>query len=240
MWREIWEKKGEKKPSNLTLKELMALDGFDMKTGEMTQETWMEIVDYIRDKLSLSKGQRLLEIGCGSGALSLPLSHYVSGIVGLDYSKSLVKIANTIAAPDDMVLVSEAKSLPLVNGFFNCVISHGVFFYFPDFSYAEKVLDEALRVTKKEAKILIMDIPEIAKKTQSEDFRAKMIGAEDYKRLYSNLPHLYFEKRWFINYAERNHLHIEVSDQAIKGYKNSPFRFNVLLQKNYNVSRNFC
>jgi ubiquinone/menaquinone biosynthesis C-methylase UbiE len=231
MWRKVWEKKGNVSSEGLTLKELMSLDGFDSNTGQMNENAWMEIMHVIKDKLQLCPNQRFLEVGCGSGAILLKLSEFIKKIVGVDYSRSLVKVANHVLPTSALVLASEAQRLPLKDCAFDSVLSCGVFLYFPDYDYAKNALEEMVRVAKPNARILIMDIPDQQKKIECERYRSAMIGKDEYKKRYQDLAHLYYDKNWFMKLADNLSLGSDIFDQNIKGYGNSPFRFNVLLNK---------
>ncbi len=211
----------------------MALDGFDSKTGQMDEKTWLEIIAIIREKLELSPNKRLLEVGCGSGAILFPLSKFVKKIVGVDYSKSLIKVAHKILPSTAVVLISDAKALPLADSMFDSILSYSVFFYFPNLDYAENVLKELIRISKPHSRILLMDIPDESKKTESEKHRIELIGEEEYRKRYHNLQHLYYQKEWFLKFSNDQSLGLQIFDQKIKGYGNSPYRFNVLLNKNY-------
>lgn len=51
-WKEVWERKGsEAKRENLTLGDLIAMDGFDKGAGKMTEETWMKAVERVKREL---------------------------------------------------------------------------------------------------------------------------------------------------------------------------------------------
>ena len=175
-WKGVWERKGrELKKEDLTLRDLIAMDGFDTATGTMTEETWMNVVEMVKRKLNLRKGDFLLEV------------------------------------------VTEACELPFKNDEFDAILSFSVFFYFPDYEYAEKVLSEMLRVSKKDAKILIADIPDLSKKEESERHRREALSEEEYNRLYSEHSHLYYDKKWFEDFANKNGLFVEIFDQNIEG-----------------------
>jgi len=74
-WKGIWERKGrELKKGDLILRDLIAMDGFDTATETMTEETWINVVEMVKRKLNLRNGDFLLEVGCGAGAMLLPLS----------------------------------------------------------------------------------------------------------------------------------------------------------------------
>jgi len=56
-WRVVWERKGgEGKRENLTLGDLIAMDGFDKGAGKMTEETWLKVVEIVKREPDLKEG----------------------------------------------------------------------------------------------------------------------------------------------------------------------------------------
>jgi len=228
-WQIVWERKGkEKTKEEFTLQDLIEMNGFDKGASKITKKIWLKAVEIVKDKLDFKRGDILLEIGCGSGAMIFPLARMGIKIVGIDYSFPLIKIAFKVVPKID-ALVSEAKFLPFKNRSFDKILSHSVFQYFPNLIYAEKVLLEIFRVAKCNAKILIMDIPDVFKKKESEKYRRGKLSREEYEKLYSCYPHLYYDKGWFENIAKNLGYKFEIFDQNIPQYGNAPFRFNILL-----------
>ena len=230
-WREVWERKGrerERERENLTLGDLIAMDGFDKGAGKMTEETWMKAVEIVKRELEIKEGDFLLEVGCGAGAMLLPLSEIGIKVAGVDFSSSLIEVAKR-AIPDLITHVGEACKLPFGSNEFDAVLAYSVFHYFPDYEYAERTLLEMLRVSKEDGKILIMDIPDFSKKGISEEHRRGALSEEEYTRLYSGHSHLYYDKNWFKDFAERKGLFVKIVDQNMEGYGQCFFTFNVLL-----------
>ena len=103
------------------------------------------------------------------------------------------------------------------------MLAHGVFLYFESLEYAERVLAEMIRVGRPAAKLLIMDVPNAARRGETETAR-RAAGA-------SLIPaHLYYPKDFFQAFAEKNHRRATIFDQEVPGYGNAAFRFNVLLE----------
>ena len=230
-WKEVWELKGlEAGEDELALKDLLVIDGYNTAQGTMTEDRWMKAIEMVKKELKLKKDDYLLEVGCGAGAMLLPLSKIGIKVAGIDYSTSSIEVAKKVI-PNLIVQTAEACKLPFRDNEFDAILSFSVFFYFPDYEYAERVLLEMLRVSRNGAKILIADIPDLSKKEMSERYRRKSLSKEKYNQLYSEYPHLYYSKKWFRNFVERRGLFVKVFDQNIGGYGNSKFRFNVLITK---------
>lgn len=230
-WRSIWERKGGEAQS-LTLQELIYLDGFDKGAGRMTEEVWLKVVETVVKELELSNKDYLLEVGCGSGAMLVPLSKMNIKLAGIDYSKSLIQVAQKAVSGIEL-RVCEANDIPFEEKTFSKILSFSVFQYFPDFDYATKVLLEMKRVLKTRGKILIMDIPDLSTKTECENQRAQALlkqeGSAYRPEENRDYSHLYYPKSFFTDFAETQNLSIKVFDQEVPGYGNSPYRFNVLL-----------
>lgn len=231
-WQKVWEKKGCA-AEGITLKALIAADGFDGGAGKMTEAVWLNLVEQIKSELRLDEASSLLEVGCGSGALLLPLSALPMKLAGVDYSSSFIEIAKKALHGLD-ARVSEAASLPFPNESFARVISHGVFHYFPDEAYVERVLNEMLRVLEKNGGLLIADVPDLAKKEMSENLRcslARQEGKDYLTTSNSDYSHLYLSKEFFRDFFQGKGLVAKVFDQRLEGYGNAPFRFNVTVWK---------
>lgn len=230
-WNDIWIKKGNiNLKDDLSLLDLIKADGFDLGGGVMTETKWLDMIEKVKKKTQLLSGNKILEVGCGSGAFLYPL--YLEkkyNIFGVDYSTTLLELAKKVM-PNASFFNTEASSLPFGDKYFDIIISNSVFNYFSDYNYAESVLKEILRVLKDGGRCQLLDLNDISKKEFAEKIRKKELGEEKYNELYKDLKQLYYDKNWFINFFEKNNIEFEISDQDIDGYKNSEWRFNVFFR----------
>jgi ubiquinone/menaquinone biosynthesis C-methylase UbiE len=222
-WKSVWERKGREAAakSAWTVEDLLSADGFDgamAQTGAAAQD---HIARLITESLAIRPGMRIVEVGCGAGAALSLLRSTGSSFTGVDYSAPLIDIARA-ALPEMQFHVAEAASLPLPDGAFDAGFSYGVFLYFPDVAYASAVLREMVRVVRPGAPILILDVPDAAKREACEDAR-RASGAA------LNPPHCYYPKQFFEEFAAAAGRHAKIEDQAVPGYANSAYRYNVLL-----------
>jgi ubiquinone/menaquinone biosynthesis C-methylase UbiE len=160
-WKQIWTRKGN---ADSTVTDLLAYDGY-----EATQVDMEEVARQIIERLDIRKGDKVLEVGCGAGALAQYLD---CDYVGVDYSPTLVK--KHIEFLNHSVLTAEAADLPFKDKSFDKVICYGVYLYFENKEYAKKATDELLRVAKKG--VLIGEIPMRSHREehllfQKEDFK---------------------------------------------------------------------
>lgn len=96
------------------------------------------------------KDRRLLEVGCGSGVLSIHLSRLGYEVVSIDNNDEVLAIArdnNAALNGRGTLLEADAHSLPFSDNFFQVCFSQGFFEHFDDFSVC-KLLREQLRVTR--------------------------------------------------------------------------------------------
>jgi SAM-dependent methyltransferase len=206
-WRSVWERKGTATIDRYDHETLIALDGFDSGAGRLTSGQFRDIAAMIVRELDLKPGMRLLEVGCGAGALLWCLRDSGARLFAVDYSARHIDHARR-AIPEATFHVGEAASLPFEA---DAVVCHSVFQYFPDAAYASRVLAEFRRASPA---ALILDVPDLATKEACERARAAA-GSKPGE-------HLYYPRDFFDG-ARR----IWTNDLA--GYGNAPFRFHVKL-----------
>ncbi|GLB28354.1 hypothetical protein LAD12857_02770 [Lacrimispora amygdalina] len=141
-WKQIWVRKGKAEGNDL-----LSFDGY-----EATQVDMEEVARQITKRLDIKKGDKVLEVGCGAGAIAQYLD---CDYTGIDYSHTLVK--KHIEILHNSVLTGEAADLPFKDHSFDKVICYGVYLYFDDKEYAKKATNELLRVARKS--VLIGELP---------------------------------------------------------------------------------
>jgi SAM-dependent methyltransferase len=209
-WHDIWERKGRSvQVGHENLATLVALDGYDTGAGHAGPEQLHAIAATVLRELPFRPGMRLLEVGCGAGALLWCLRRSELELAGCDYSASLIEHARA-ALPGLDLRVADAAALPFADRSFDAVVCNSVFLYFPSHDYARRVLDEFRRVAPV---ALVMDVPDVATQIAAEEARAKA----------GSLPatHLYYPRSFFD--AEK------VWTNELQGYGNAPYRFHARL-----------
>ena len=232
-WQSIWN--NSERLHYFILELLLKADGFDTPTGNLPVSVWIKYTSEIYNLIGINDTDKVIEIGCGSGAFLYPLYLKNINVSGVDYSKELIDLANKFFINSNFCYSDALDYLKSEKENYNIILSHGVFLYFPDLDYSEKVLSKMISLSKD--KVAVLDIcdfdkEEIYKKERIKKYQEKGFTKEDYDKKYSGLNHLFFKKDWFRNYAEKHNLKVEIFDQNCKEYYNSRYRFNVIFHKN--------
>ena len=179
-----------------------------------------------KDGLKIQNGQSVFEVGCGCGANLYMFLKDGIHIGGLDYSNKLISIMKQVISETDLMecYCDEAINLPM-DILYDSVLSNSVFSYFPDETYAEKVLEKMLK--KARQSIGILDIHDIEKKDAFLEYRIN--NTPNYKERYKDLPKLFYRKDFFKEFANKNGLQIKFEKSNVEGYWNNEFIFNCFM-----------
>jgi SAM-dependent methyltransferase len=102
-------------------------------------------------RIDLAPGERVLEVGCGSGVFLRLAADRGAQVTGIDASDELVQIARR-RVPEADVRVADLESLPFEESSFDAVFGFNAFFFALDMVGA---LREARRVAKPGAPVVI-------------------------------------------------------------------------------------
>jgi ubiquinone/menaquinone biosynthesis C-methylase UbiE len=206
-----------------------------------------KIINEITKILELNKSDKIIDIGCGTGDVVIPLSRKVKSITAVDYPKIIdllkkrsdkQKVKNMKFISSDMLKLKTKKK-------FNKVLAYSLIHYMRDKNQLKKFIKKLLGLTSSNGIILIGEIPNISMKKR---FLKSKIGKKINKKFLHNLNKLkqkytsqfnYNEKfiqiydkeiRFMINYC--NQIGVDAYILPIK--KNLPFsytRINLLIKK---------
>jgi ubiquinone/menaquinone biosynthesis C-methylase UbiE len=115
--------------------------------GILWKRFFLPLYDQFLKALPQVKGMRVLDLGCGTGALALRLAELGASVTGVDASQGMLEVARSRAEKreDLEFILSGAESLPLEDGYVDLAISSIAFHHFED---AGAALREVLRVLK--------------------------------------------------------------------------------------------
>lgn len=229
-WKDVWRAKGAKAPSKPTVADLMVLNGYDSGAGLAEFDALDAFSARAGARLDIKPGRRLLEVGCGSGAWLR--YHYRNGVYvsGVDFSAAHLRAARHVM-PAGGFVSADARSLPYRNAEFDVAIAGSCFLYLPNAKDASDALGELVRVLRPGGRGAVTDLPDINMRAESETFRRGELGQAEYDRRYAGLAHQYFDRDHMISLAESLGCRATTSTQEIAGYGNSPYRFNLWLEK---------
>jgi SAM-dependent methyltransferase len=89
---------------------------YDTYTGGYDHERWLGNLEALARDHGL-RGQRLLDVGCGTGKSFLPMLRRGYEVVACDISPAMVERARVVAGNDADVLVADARNLPVLGRF---------------------------------------------------------------------------------------------------------------------------
>lgn len=103
----------------------------------------------------LHPGERVLDLGCGTGNAALRAARAGADVTGIDTAPRLLEVARERLAADELdgsFVVGDAQTLPFRDGEFDAVLSVFAVIFAAD---AERALSEAMRVLSPAGRLLI-------------------------------------------------------------------------------------
>lgn len=157
---------------------------FTEMSGRYREQSFAErrILADVMSKLDICPSDRLLDIGCGTGLLLLPLSFVVERATGIDHP-DVVGVVRTRAAGDSLELIgANFLDVDLAPQSFTKILAYGVVQYLDSEVELHEFVSKAVRLLGPGGRMLIGDLPSVGKKRR---FLASESGAafhEEWKR----------------------------------------------------------
>lgn len=130
--------------------------------GEKMEQHHLAITEKTIRQMDLRSGQRVLDLGCGSGWATRLLAQRVAGgpegfgqVVGVDVSDQMILLARQAAKDLEnvMFVCGSATRIPWEENFFDKVLSVESFYYYPD---QQRALAELFRVMAPKGRMFIL------------------------------------------------------------------------------------
>lgn len=126
----------------------------------------------IRSKIPLTRNDILLDVGCGTGFLTIPIAKECKFVYALDAGRDVIEAARREAREQHIqnivYYLGSALDLPFEANFFDHVLMYGVIHYMENNSQVTRCISELVRVCKIGGRILIADIPDQHAKLEFE------------------------------------------------------------------------
>lgn len=236
-WKTIWNKREADEMLLHSLedpkaiwRELKRIDGFDVDLGRHADAYYNEFYKNWEEECKLLNAHigpwnSIFEVGCGAGATLYLFSRQNKKISGIDYSGQSVDIAKTVLKEADIVCM-EADHISTTEKF-DVVMADSVFAYFPDETYASKVLEKMYEKAQKA--VLITEI--FDKELEEACMQYRRAQIENYDEKYKNLDKLFISKSLFQKFSQKHDCKLVFTSVENPYYWNSQFMYNVLIIK---------
>lgn len=136
------------------------------------KEAERRILADLLPKLNLKPHHRVLDIGCGSGLLTIPLAQMAEQVIALDHPDVVHALSQTINLPNIVLIGGGFPDTP-VPGPFDRIVAYSVIQCNPDYSSALEFVRQASQLLAKDGRLVIADIPSIDRRVR---FRASERG----------------------------------------------------------------
>jgi SAM-dependent methyltransferase len=135
----------------------------------LQQANWTkELRAYIFKEIGLNKESRVLEVGCGTGAI---LSQVDFPVHGLDIELASVKEAKIHTQGKSPLICADTFSLPYADASFDIVFCHFLLLWLAE---PQQAIKEMMRVTRTGGHIIAFAEPDYSKRVDKPDSLAKL------------------------------------------------------------------
>jgi ubiquinone/menaquinone biosynthesis C-methylase UbiE len=130
--------------------------------GPKMEQHHLDITEKTIRRMDLQPGERVLDLGCGSGWATRLLARIVSDgpegfgqVIGVDVSDEMIRVARTESKDFDNIMFvwGSATQIPWEENFFDKVLSVESFYYYPD---QDRALAELFRVMAPKGRLFIL------------------------------------------------------------------------------------
>ncbi len=231
-WDQIWQKKAnEHVKGDYSLEEILRVNGYDVAYAATGVDTIFAYTEQLIKILNLSSNQSLLEVGCGAGAIAMPMIKSGIKVTGIDRNADLIDIAVN-AMPDGEFHVGDAADFDLPNKSFDAALSQGVFQFFPSQQYGIDSISNMISHVKEGAVVAVTDLLDEENKGALMEERIRLLGEEEFQKKYvdTGLDHQFYDRNvlsdGLSDQCSELRFESQVLDNATASYK-----FNLIIKK---------
>ena len=163
------------------------------------------IVEDVCSKLPMTKTDVVLDVGCGTGVVTIPLARRCRFIHALDAGEKVIETARAHcrqeAVQNIAYDVGGALYLPFGDDFFDYVLMYAVIHYLKDEKQVRQCVGELVRVCKPGGRVLIAEIPD---QRVRQEFEQKPKTPEELKILEDFKANRNEYDRLFKEYVQKN------------------------------------
>lgn len=222
-WEEFWTQ------GNITDNQDPQLKVGRSKKGEpIHPELWQQTLDHLAEKMQISNNDDLLDIGAGSGMISIPFSKKVRSVTALDLSERL--LAGYTHVDKIKTIAGNANEVTFGQQAFSKAV---IYFALQHFTEGETVsLFKRVHGWLKEGGLFYCgDVPDVSRRFaffNNSDRKTAFFQAAQYNK---PIIGTWFHKSFLQELGKSvGFREVEVFDQPSEFY-NAHYRFDVLLQK---------
>lgn len=133
-------------------------DTFVQEVGDydvFDEKGWNRLLKIFENSVNPKPGERLIDLGCGTGAFTRRLMKYGLELFGIDISQKSIEYASRLSKGQEIkFIVGNIEQLPFPNESFDLVVLGAVLHHFLDFS---KVVQETYRILKDKGRFFSFD-----------------------------------------------------------------------------------
>jgi 2-polyprenyl-3-methyl-5-hydroxy-6-metoxy-1,4-benzoquinol methylase len=149
-WKTFWNKTAQENKAEAQVARIV--------NGQLMKEDLMDkIASKISLQLSLDATKIVLDVCCGNGQLSYKLLPFCKEVIGVDFSETLIKQAQSLPPSHLKFHLGSAENFGL-NQEFDAVLLYFSFQYFESYELGKQVIENLVKHAKPGSKILIGDI----------------------------------------------------------------------------------
>src|SRR3989304_2756543 len=147
------------------------------------KNTYIDILQKISIGSILDKNRIenvVVDFGCGSGRITMFLSHFANRVIGMDITREMIDIARTINKRENIeYILINGMNIPVSDGSVDLVVTVGVLQYIAKKrDVYEQIIREIRRILKPSGKILFIEQASFSNKKSSS--LREVVATRDY------------------------------------------------------------